>query len=123
MTFFFEKVMGALPLTAQTRPRKVAARGGEAMPGKRLLLTAVLGLTLTATGCCRMWENWCAPRPCCSQPVACQPQCCPTGAYYAAPSCPPGCAPVAGPVQPVPVAAPVSASGWNTPPNGCPPCR
>jgi hypothetical protein len=89
------------------------------MPGKRLLLMAVLGLTLTALGCCRACDRWCGPNQgCCAPPPSqcCQPQCCPNGSYYPAQQCPPGCAPVASNVTPLP---PASGPQWTQP---CAPC-
>ncbi len=91
------------------------------MPGKRLLLTAVLGLTMTALGCCRMCERWCGPsqQGCCAPPPPGQGcPCTPTGSYYQAPQCSPGCVPATSNGVPT-VPVPAGQQQWTKPNCDC----
>ena len=82
------------------------------MPGKKWIAGALLGLLLSNTGCCRMWDRWCGHTPnyppsgyAPAQCVPCAPvqqQCCPTPNVYS------GSSP-----------APSSGNGWVRPAN-CP---
>ncbi|MBM3995942.1 MAG: hypothetical protein FJ303_17590 [Planctomycetes bacterium] len=73
------------------------------MFGKKLLWLVMALAILSSTGCCRMWEHWCAGRHHYQPAPYCQP--CPQ-------PCPPGCAPTPAFSSPTPTPVP-NAPGWQ----------